>query len=273
MRTSRATPAQISTFLAAFFPQVPRDVDWMYHTPQARTVRSYVTSIILSITPTQGVYTAMNEPDLPPTIFLHRPFNLDRRQVRAGVQVLACHKGFDEVLTVGINPVLARRLQMNMDEEEIQIISGYKSDPTRKLGYAGPLTSPLDMAGITAIVHNEFGHDVGKVYSEQPLDHKFSHLALMNAFSQATVDQVLACTPDGRALLYVTGEARQEGLDAAAAAGMSVLTLGHREVEEWGLRYLAHALKCEFGDSLNVVTVMEDEPSMSKQGAEHQVQM
>ncbi|KAJ1326879.1 Nif3-like dinuclear metal center hexameric protein [Microdochium nivale] len=67
--------------------------------------------------------------------FLHRPWALDRRRMPRRAAVLANHKGFDEVLTVGNNAALGARL--GIDVGKAVVIQGYKGDPDRTIALVG----------------------------------------------------------------------------------------------------------------------------------------
>lgn len=72
------------------------------------------------------------------------------------------------------------------------------------------------------------------------------------------------CVSDS--ILYVTGAPRPPGLAAARAAGnMSVLAVGHRACEEWGIRHLARCVRDRW-PGLEVVEVFEEERAEEVEG-------
>lgn len=167
------TVGQISAFIQALFPVRTGDVHFAYHSPRIRhgsskTLtylnplhnRAPASRVVLSITPTSGFYTAINNntsgaetskderhaqdsigrrrggPPQTPLAFLHRPWALDRRSVPRRATVIANHKGFDEVLTTGNNVALGRRLGVDVDNRAV-VIQGYKGDPDRTIALIG----------------------------------------------------------------------------------------------------------------------------------------
>ena len=273
-RLTRLTPGSLPTvqvlqnFLASFFPVKAKDVDFVYHVPRAGRFPSAVESvshIVFSITPTEGVYKALDDRNArqPPVAFLHRPFGLDRRRVRRGSTVLSCHVGFDEVLTVGWNTVLAARL--GVDVEQSICVQGYKGDPDRRIGIIGQVRSSAPT--LVDLIRKEFGSIEGAFNVDNGEDAS-DVLCIMNAFHPEEVDRVMASayaqkwiteSDDGSRILYLTGQPREAGLTAALSKGVKVVCVGHRVCEEWGIRYLATRTRHEF-PLLQVEEVYEDEP-------------
>lgn len=279
------TVSHVSKFLSSFLPVRPRDVDFVYHTPRFRPPRqpqqqnpqpctrtlptnsTPVTKIVLSITPTPGVYDVLSRPSAtPPLAFLHRPFTLDRRRVPRGSLVLSSHVGFDEVLTVGYNTVLACRLGVDIDSSVC--LQGYKGDPERRIGIVGLLDSSPSANNIAEDIKSEFGTlDSIHGFSDNDDACPAKVIAIMNAFHLEEVDRVMEAAVskgwisdknDGSQVVYLTGQARDQGLAAALEKRMKVVCVGHRTCEEWGVRYLAEQLRREF-PILDVVEVFEDE--------------
>lgn len=208
IRMSRLpTHAEITNFLETFLPPQANanDVAFLYHTPrhpaysptEAKTAR-----VIFSITPTPGFYTALNEPGVrfPPVCFLHRPWMLDRRQVRSRSLVLACHQSFDAHLTVGWNVALAKRLGIQV--EDAVCIQGYKEDPQRKIGLVAKFEQVASLDSIVQVIQREFA-GVGEVFKNDASndkqdnadnsshEHPIQILTIMNAFHAEEVDRVL----------------------------------------------------------------------------------
>ena len=282
----------LSNTFSSFFPIRPKDVNFVYHSPRYRllsqlqesspqsgirtlpTDSTLVSRVILSITPTPGVYQALNKSCGPrPLLFLHRPFTLDRRRVPRGVTVLSSHTGFDEVLTVGYNSVLAARLGVDVDSSVC--LQGYKGDSERRIGLVGALTCPLPASQVSQWIKREFrawdsvhgflAEDDAQVDAESAAEIKV--VAIMNAFHPDEVRRVLEAAhsrgwisnaDDGASVLYLTGQAREPGLAAALEKGIKVVCVGHRVCEEWGIRYLAEEMRIKF-PLLEVVEVMEEE--------------
>ena len=280
-RTNRAqrfpNHAQLTEFVASILPVHPTDVPFTYHSPRGRSydpVRATVSHVVLSITPTSGVYGKLQEladsNRRRPVSFLHRPFGLDRRAVPRGTLVLASHKRFDERLTVGYNIPLASALTLSVDRHVI--LQGYKDDAERLMGIAAPLKHEQDLASVQKLIHGMFGVcDLHHEQQENPLS--IRAIAIVNAFNPEMVERVATAVQregwvndasDLKRVLYLTGQVRESGLDAATAFGMPVACVGHRAAEEWGVRHLAAQLRHRF-PSLEVSEVYEDEESSKGQ--------
>ncbi|KAF3045430.1 hypothetical protein E8E12_003244 [Didymella heteroderae] len=268
--TPLPTHAAVTRFLASLLPFKENDVPLLYHVPQRRRYEAelaFLDRIVLSITPTPGVYPFIGHTEAhhpPRTVcFLHRPWQLDRRAVRGDTLVLSSHKSFDENITVGWNPPLAMRF--GMLEDNWFCVQGYKGDPTRKIGIVGAVSTPRDT--ILERIQREFGQT--ELIQAGQSD-EIRVVAIMNAFSEEEVMRVLdmaqerGWVPDasfearGRHVLYLTGQPRESGMLAATALGLTVACVGHRTTEEWGIRFLAAALRTAF-PNVTVEEVYEDE--------------
>jgi putative NIF3 family GTP cyclohydrolase 1 type 2 len=282
-RSRKPTHAAVTRFIDTLLPSKENDVPRLYHVPRNPRYdpeTALVDQIVLSVTPTPGVYSfigytpenASLDPSLRPSTFrtraprtlcfLHRPFTLDRRSVRRGTLVLSSHTSFDEILTTGWNPSLADRLQINVDDSVC--IQGYKGDPERRIGLVGPISMVRDL-----LVHRtkeEFGE--AELAYDGPSD-EIRAVAIMNAFNEDEVQRVLeialqhgwAAADDeapGKHIVYLTGQPRASGMDAAKALGMTVVCVGHRPAEDWGIRYIATQLRLMF-PAANVEEVYEEE--------------
>lgn len=184
----------LSAFLLTHFAQLSplataAEVPWLYHSPLPPRPRpkqttpgfqpqrqpprplpanSGVRKLVLSITPTEGVYAALGALPLPPPLnhpssdgitdtapanaafpnnfkrpsggrekfttaaFLHRPWALTRGRLPHGTTVWTSHKAFDESLTTGYNLALLDRLGANVQDP--QVLVGYKGDEGRRIG-------------------------------------------------------------------------------------------------------------------------------------------
>lgn len=279
-RPKKPTHANITQFVASLLPPKENDVPRLYHVPRnprydPDTAR--VEQIVLSVTPTQGVYSLIgyspdettaspNHRSRPPRTlcFLHRPFTLDRRSVRRGTLVLSSHTSFDENLTVGWNTVLSERLQMNVDDSIC--LQGYKGDPERKIGILGPVMMLRDL--LLHRIREEFGE---AELAHDGLSDEIRAVAIMNAFHEDEVQRVLEIAlqhgwanaddeAPGKHILYLTGQPRVAGLEAAKVLGMTVACVGHRPAEDWGIRYLAMQLRNEFPGARVIDLYEEEEP-------------
>jgi putative NIF3 family GTP cyclohydrolase 1 type 2 len=281
----KPTHSAVTRFIASILPPKENDVARIYHAPRTSLYNpdtALVEQLVLSITPTPGVYSRIEQPTrrrrlhnqplsqwLPRTIaFLHRPFDLEPKNLRNGTLVLASHTSFDENLTVGWNPALAEQLGMCADAS--LCIKGYKGDAERKIGMVGQvLATQQEMLDL---IRAEFGEPD----MVQPgLSNEIRVVAIMNAFGEEEVHRVLATAqkmglvPDkyteaqGRHVLYLTGQSRPAGLQAATALGYTVACVGHKNAEEWGIRYLAARLRAEY-PKVQVVEIYEEEVHVEK---------
>lgn len=294
------THADVTNFLELFLPPSlnpatqAREVPYLYHTvrnPHYSPTTQLTSRIVFSITPTSSVYSALHASSprhKTPVCFLHRPFNLDRRNVRRGSLVLACHKSFDEHLTVGWNEALAMRLGLNV--EAAVCIRGYKGDDERKIGLVAQLSQPSKLVDLVERMRTEFA-TVGEIFETKdsntdvvksadtkaqiaaatsPVESGetlIKVIAIMNAFHAEEVERVLAAAKtaewiddvsEARQVLYLTGAARQPGLEALAKVKMPAFCVGHVSCEEWGIRYLAQQTRDRWPE-LEVIEVFEEE--------------
>ncbi|KAH7402539.1 hypothetical protein BKA66DRAFT_449003 [Pyrenochaeta sp. MPI-SDFR-AT-0127] len=288
-RSKKPTHAAVSRFIASLLPPKENDVPRMYHVPRNPRydpATALVEQIVLSVTPTPGVYSLIGyphdeaavgsttsfpqtQPRLPRTLcFLHRPFTLDRRSVRKGTLVLSSHTSFDEVFTVGWNVVLAERLGMNLDES--LCVQGYKGDPERKIGIVSHVSQRRDL--LVRDIKQQFG---GTELVQEGLSDDIRVVAIMNAFHEDEVYRVLemaqkhgwiAADEDipGKHMLYLTGQPRVGGMQAATALGITIACVGHRQAEDWGIRHLAMNLRTMF-PGVHVKEVHEEEVPIPKE--------
>ncbi|RMZ72164.1 ngg1p interacting factor 3 nif3 [Pyrenophora seminiperda CCB06] len=281
-RPKKPTHTAVTRFFESYLPLKGNDVQRLYHVPRNSRYdpdTAVVEQVVLGVTPTAGVYSLIgyplhestvdatvpfpqvHHPRPPRTLcFLHRPFNLDRRNVRKGTLVLSSHTSFDEVLTVGWNTALAERLGMNI--ADCLCVQGYKGDPERRIGIVGQAS--LSLKALSTRIQEEFG--VLELAHAGQSD-EINVIAIMNAFNEEEVHRVLDMAQtrglietgqDGRHMLYLTGQARVSGLEAAKALGISVACVGHRQAEDWGIRYMAEELRKAFPD-IRVEEVYEED--------------
>ncbi|KAI0132851.1 hypothetical protein BJ170DRAFT_615556 [Xylariales sp. AK1849] len=263
------THSQLIDFFNLLLPPHPQDIPHGYHVPRWPGYdpnSSVAHHIVLSITPTAGVYARLTElakGSRKAVCFLHRPFDLDRRALPRGSLVLANHKRFDELMTVGFNVVLASRLGMVVPQTSC--IQGYKGDPERRIGIVGQLSALETVQTLRTKIHLEFG--TVEVYEAAGgPDESVDAIAIMNAFGPDEVARVVQARSEARWVenedvpktLYLTGQPRDLGLQAARVADMPVACVGHREAEVWGIRHLAQELTRTW-PCLGVHTVFEEE--------------
>lgn len=153
---------------------------------------------------------------------------------------------------------------------------GYKGDPDRKIGLVAKLGKPTSLNSMVTAIRGEFG-GIGDVFpttatgvqsnGEKPEGSMIHVLAIMNAFHAEEIDRVLDAahsaewiddSKDGASVLYLTGEARDYGLEAISKVNMPAVCVGHRACEEWGIRYLAAETRKRWPE-VEVIEVLEEE--------------
>ncbi|KAF2440355.1 hypothetical protein P171DRAFT_435167 [Karstenula rhodostoma CBS 690.94] len=280
----RPTHAAITAFITSLLPPKPTDVNLLYHVPRhprytPDTAR--VDQIVLSVTPTPGVYDLIGyapprgphrgemAPRLPRTLcFLHRPFALDRPRVRRGALVLASHTSFDEHLTVGWNVALAGALGVDVGASEC--VQGYKGDAERKIGIVGPTATTA--GALESVLLGQFGAFEARLVGE---GEQVRVVAVMNAFNPGEVERVLELAErrgwiaskelgGARQVLYLTGQPRESGMAIAKEYGLQVVCVGHRAAEDWGIRYISRRLRENF-PGVDVKEVYEEEEPRVKE--------
>jgi putative NIF3 family GTP cyclohydrolase 1 type 2 len=181
--------------------------------------------------------------------------------------VVSSHFRFDETLTIGYNPHLAGRL--GCPEETLYTLSGYKSDPSRRIGSLGALKQEETLETALDRIATEF--ELPVLEGTESTSSTIRALALMNAFDEAQVDQVATHFQQAiempvlpTQVLYITGQTREAGAGRAAALDMPVVFVGHREAEAWGIRRLAQLLQEAFPD-VQVETSFEPEAEKVRQ--------
>jgi len=211
----------LSAFLLSHFAQLSplaaaAEVPWLYHSPlpprpkpkqttpgvqlqpqppRPLPAHSGVRKLVLSITPTEGVYTALGALPLPPPLnhptsdgitdpapakatvpnsfkhpaggrekfttaaFLHRPWSLTRGRLPHGTTVWTSHKAFDESLTTGYNLALLERLGANVQDPRVLV--GYKGDEGRRIGVVAGFgetgNDELEMDDVKGRIVAQFG--------------------------------------------------------------------------------------------------------------------
>lgn len=216
--------------------------------------------------------------------------------------VLSSHKVFDELLTVGWNVVLAERL--DLDTAQAVCLVGYKDDPTRRIGLIAPFrnmagqqdrqvgdftntregTGQKQKSTVLEEITRQFGRieqafgfvgDEGAAAKDQDAsyDGHIRVIAIMNAFRPTEIESIAAAAVqagfikdenDCRQLLCLTGEPREEGIAAATGRGMSVVCVGHRTCEDWGIAYLIDRVKAAYPE-LEVKLIDEPEEPKKKE--------
>lgn len=161
-------------------------------------------------------------------LLLHRAWGLAVEGLPAGTGVLMYHLPFDEHLTLGLNPPLARALRMS-GLEPLGLKRG------RVIGMLGRVENGAFPA-LLQRVQQEFG-GVEAVVS--PASDRVEHIAVVGAMNDALVREAAA----RGATVYLTGQLRVPARAALRDTGMGAIAVGHRRSEEWGVRALAALLR------------------------------
>ncbi|GAO46661.1 hypothetical protein SAICODRAFT_173146 [Saitoella complicata NRRL Y-17804] len=269
--TSQASAAVThADILTLFHRLLPHEQDLIFHTPffsrlpQQRPydpTRLRVSRIIISLTPTPGVYTALTEdPRQSSVLFLHRPWQLHRRRVPRGTLVLQSHTVFDALYTTGWNNAFADAHGV-WDEGRV-CLTGHKGDPERAIGLVGRLERPRKMSEYAMELAEAFG-GYETVWMGEDVERHVHTLVSLNAFTPEILDRVAALIPESLPLsgvICLTGATRAAGLEDAQKRGMGVVAVGHQRCEFWGIRYFAREVEKAFAQRLHVVVVDEPEP-------------
>lgn len=163
-------------------------------------------------------------------LFLHRPWRLEEAGVAPTVGVVSYHLAFDEKLTLGFNPRLADALRMTNIE-----VLGLKDG--RPLGMIGDVPRTT-FSGFREMLREMFG---GEDAAHKPASEEagIARVAVVGAMNDELAREAHARGAD----IYVTGQLRQPAKRAITETGISVVCVGHRRSEEWGLRALAGVLR------------------------------
>lgn len=265
--------------LYKLFSKILPNEELLYHSPlpphrsyDPSTTRFVASHLILSLTPSEAVYSTLSRDQAERTrsiLFLHRPFRLDRKRIPHGTLVLSSHVRYDELLTTGWNEALADEQSVLPTPSDGKVtrrcIQGYKNDPGRRIGLVGLLDKPQSIHEYAERLSRAFeGHEALHTCGNE--ESQVKALACLNAFNPEIIDCILH---DARSLdvrpeevLCLTGAVRDSGIDAAKEIGMSVLAVGHRRCELWGLKYLEREVRREFPD-LHVTLHLEEEEPLS----------
>ncbi|MBV8883288.1 MAG: Nif3-like dinuclear metal center hexameric protein [Chroococcidiopsidaceae cyanobacterium CP_BM_RX_35] len=161
-------------------------------------------------------------------LFLHRPWKLQSNQLPPDIGVVAYHLPFDERLTLGFNPRLADVLGMS----ELEIL-GEKAG--RAIGMIGEIPTQ-SFADYCCYLNEVFG---GQDAAHAGGQNEIKRLAVVGAMTDALIRGAALRGAD----IYITGQLRQPALAVVLETGISVVEIGHRRCEEWGLRVLAGVLR------------------------------
>ncbi len=185
----------------------------------------------LALEPWPGL-AAWAEAERLDALFLHRPWGLEA----TSLPVLAYHYAFDERLTTGYNPLLAKALGMS----GLEVLGDKEGRP---LGMIGGVT-PRPLATFRALTESTFGALEG-VYGVQTGRVGDVSCACVVGAMRPTL---LYEAAERGAQVYLTGQYRKGAARAVAQTGLAVFEIGHARSERWGLRRLAEVLRGRFAD-------------------------
>lgn len=161
-------------------------------------------------------------------LFLHRPWKLQLGQLNQEIGVVSYHLAFDERLTLSFNPRLAQVLCMSS-------LSPLGDKQGRAIGMIGDIPT-RSFTSYCSYINEVFG---GQESAQIGIKTEISRLAVVGAMNEALVREAAVRGAD----LYITGQLRQPALIALMETGISVIAVGHRRSEEWGLLALANVLR------------------------------
>lgn len=204
-----------------------------YH-PSERPVRR----LGVALEPFDGLteWIAVNQLD---ALWMHRPWSLDLKQWPADVGVVYHHLPFDEHLTTGYNQRLAAGFAPGSAPEPLGFKQALTADgtllPQRPIGMLLN-TQTRNIAEWERWSVGQFGgYDrVAAGRQEHP-----GRVAVVGAMNNALIREAAR----RGAGLYLTGQYRPSAQEAVEETGLTVIAVGHRRSEEWGLRSLANLLR------------------------------
>ncbi len=166
-------------------------------------------------------------------LFLHRPWRLEQNALPDNVGVLAYHLPFDDHLTLSFNPRLAAALGLKGLE-----VLGTKE--ARRIGMIGDVEAQ-SVGKVRKAVEEAFG-GLERVHLG-PLT-EVTRVAVVGAMNPGLIHEAF----ERGAGVYITGQYRKSAQKAVLETGLSVLEVGHRRSELWGLRALAGMLRERWAD-------------------------
>lgn len=120
------------------------------------------------------------------------------------------------------------------------------------------------MQGYADRLSTAFGGHENVHVSNNTQDNQVKALACLNAFTPEVLERVLdsarglGVAPEE--VLCLTGAVREVGMQVAKEQGMSVLAVGHRRCEMWGLKYFEREARKMFPHIKIVLHEEEEEP-------------
>ena len=188
-----------------------------------------------------------------------------------GTLVLKSHTSFDEVLTTGWNEAFADAIGVRQDGRVC--LAGYKNNPDRRIGLLGRMRVPAlaetyaerisqAFGGHDAILLPESGTEDEATEAQSAHDTLVDVLVSLNAFTPEVLTRVVSevetLGSSASRTIAVTGAIREPGMEEARRLGLSVVAVGHKRCEDWGIRYLIERAKARY-PSMQVQWVDEEE--------------
>ncbi|XWW46050.1 Nif3-like dinuclear metal center hexameric protein [Fibrella sp. USSR17] len=190
----------------------------------------------LSLEPCPKIGQWVRAQDLD-ALWLHRPWHLNTATLPSDVGVLTHHLPFDECLTTGYNTRLAQVLGLESLAELGYKQAADESDrllPKRAIGMIGDVPERSTESWLEQIQVAFGGYD--RVEAGQVRSHR--RVAVVGAMNPELVHEA----HERSVSLYLTGEYRKGTQKAVDETGMTVIAIGHKRTEEWGLRALGTLL-------------------------------
>ena len=200
-----------------------------------RALKRQIRRIGLALEPFPGVGNWVREQRLD-ALWLHRHWQLNLTGFPSDVGILCHHLPFDEALTTGYNPRLAKALKATSELE----VLGYKQDkdsklPPRPLGMLFDIEQKMYDDCLTSISTMFKGYDRAEARQGSTI----RRVAVVGAMTDALVREAAR----RGAGLYLTGAYRMPGQRAVEETGITVIAVGHRRCEEWGMLVLADIIR------------------------------
>ncbi|MBD2099848.1 Nif3-like dinuclear metal center hexameric protein [Leptolyngbya sp. FACHB-261] len=215
---------ELAQFLDRFLAVHPFDSDQRgIYRPSSRPIRR----LGLSLEPWSQLSTWVNRERLD-ALFLHRPWDLQLEHLPPDLGIVAYHLAFDERLTLTFNPRLGQILGM----ASLEVLGEKAGRPIGMLGEVELQSIDQCCQQLRAI----FGNVEEVLLGTQPSVYR---IAIVGAMTDSLVRQAA----ERGANLYITGQFRKVARQALLETGLSLVVVGHRRSEEWGLRALAGVVR------------------------------
>ena len=181
-------------------------------------------------------------------VFMHRPFDLHLRSFPDSY-IIWSHDAFDNNMTVGYNPALAADLQLLQPLRDVYWTN--KKGAERRIGMVGSLDRALSYGQYRRQIEHIFGgSDETKAHGNPMV----KTVAVMGAFNPDLLQRMKS---EHNVDVYITGQVRPGAMQVAKDLKISVVAVGHKRCEAYGLRTLVSSMcvekvhaneSSEFGD-------------------------